>query len=307
MQQPDESIETYADALRSMADRLGVSIHGGNVCSRFLKGLSNTHVRTKVEGMLFLLPSKFDDLEAAASFQEKAFRRDRLQKLAQNHEGRKEKDTAHQVGGGGASAAVGSGSGEALTPSEMQRILDENLSRQQKAMEESFRRQMLELKKDVAVQRQSSARSHLDKLKQTKPLGPCFTCNGDHLKKSCPIELAKRGKVSPISMAELIDMDITQAGDTAAVDEMISRFELFLEAETEFSTAQARQVALIDIEDRDGGELVAQVMMGTPESLDEEEGDEDETENLGSVNAAEESRRLLDIIKREGTVDWVRR
>lgn len=258
MQQPDESVEIYTDALRSMADRLGVSVHGGNVRSRFLRGLSNAHVRTKVEGMLFLLSANFDDQESAASFQEKAYRRDRILKLSHGHESRREKEVA-QLGGGTCAATGQTGAatstGETLTSADTQRLLDENLARQQKVMEDSFRRQMLELKKDVASQRQSLARSHLDKLRQTKPLGPCFTCNGDHLKKSCPIELAKRGKVSPISMAELIDLDISQTGDTATVDEMIQRFELFLEAETEFSPAQARQVALVDLGNGDGSDL----------------------------------------------------
>lgn len=67
-QQADESVETYADALQSMAERLGANINGGNVCSRFLKGLASSHVRAKVEGMLYLLRGGFDELEAAASF-----------------------------------------------------------------------------------------------------------------------------------------------------------------------------------------------------------------------------------------------
>lgn len=290
-QQQDESVKTYADALRSMADRLGVSVHGGNVRSRFLKGLSNTHVRTKVEGMLFLLPHTFDALESAASFQEKVYRRDRLQKLTQNFESRKEKESGGATSGGLNPAAVTTG--EALTSADFQRLLDENLARQQRAMEESFKRQMLKLKKDVAVQRQTKARSHLDKPRQTKPLGPCFTCNGDHLKKFCPIELAKRGKVSPVSMAELIELDISQAGDTTAVDEMISRFELFLEAESEFSTVQARQVALVEFGDGDCGDLVARVMMGTPDSVEDENGEDDEPHSVVPKNAAEESKRLL--------------
>lgn len=112
----------------------------------------------------------------------------------------------------------------------------------------------------MAQQRQLLARIHLDRLKQSKPLGPCFTCNGDRLKKTCPIELAKRGKVAPISMAELIDLDIFAAEDLQGVDEMIQRFGVFLEADDEFLVSKATQVAIVDLAGEESGELVARVM-----------------------------------------------
>lgn len=107
----------------------------------------------------------------------------------------------------------------------MQRILEDNLVKHQKLMEESIQKHLLELKREVAQQKQSLARNHLDRLRQSEPLGPCFTCNSDHLKKTCPIELAKRGMLTPVSMANLIELDISSAEDLQGVEEMIQRFE----------------------------------------------------------------------------------
>lgn len=144
VQQPDESVEMYADALRSMADHLGANINGGNVCSRFLKGLASPHVRSKVEAMMYLLPGGFDELEAAASFQEKTVRREKSGKSSKHDAGR-EVSTAHIVGpstepsGGNVVGGVG--------VSEMQRLLEDSLAKHQKLMEESIQKHILELKK----------------------------------------------------------------------------------------------------------------------------------------------------------------
>lgn len=149
----------------------------------------------------------------------------------------------------------------------------------------------------MAQQRQLLARIHLDRLKQSKPLGPCFTCNGDRLKKTCPIELAKRGKVAPISMAELIDLDIFAAEDLQGVDEMIQRFGVFLEADDEFLVSKATQVAIVDLAGEESGELVARVMAELNLEEDDETGSE-ECRQIEVINAFEEHQRLLDIIRR---------
>lgn len=131
-------------------------------------------------------------------------------------------------------------------------------------------------------------------MRQSKPLGLCFTCNGDHLKKSCPIELAKRGKINPVSMAELIEFDISLAEDIQGVDEIIQRFEVFLEADEEFTASRARQVAVVDLAGEECGELIARVM--ADHQVDEDDVETDEGP-LEAINAAEEHKKLLDIIR----------
>lgn len=44
VQASDESVSAYADAIRRLASRLQVNVNGGNVRSRFVKGLANPHV-----------------------------------------------------------------------------------------------------------------------------------------------------------------------------------------------------------------------------------------------------------------------
>lgn len=119
-------------------------------------------------------------------------------------------------------------------------------------------------------------------MRQSKPLGLCFTCNGDHLKKSCPIELAKRGKINPVSMAELIEFDISLAEDIQGVDEIIQRFEVFLEADEEFTASRARQVAVVDLAGEECGELIARVM--ADHQVDEDDVETDEGP-LEAINA----------------------
>lgn len=250
VQAAGESVETYADALRCMADRLGVNIHRANVVSRFLKGLYNAQVRSKVENNMFLLDKTFNVVESAAAFHEKAYRRDKANKSSVVvPEGKK--DGKEAFGSANMSAA------------DFKRMLEENTTKQQKVLEERLQRHMFEMKKEVASQRQSAARSQLDRLKGTKPDRPCFTCGAkDHFKKNCPFKLAKRGQVSQISMSDLIEMDFSDVSDVAEVNEMISRFEVFLDLEVEFTAERARQVVLVDLDGHEGGDLIAQVMTG---------------------------------------------
>lgn len=121
-----------------MAERLGANINGGNVCSRFLKGLASSHVRAKVEGMLYLLKGGFDELEAA---EEKAVQREKSGKGAKA-DNERDWSTAHVVGT--MPAASGGGTVSSIGASEMQRMLEDNLARHQKLMEESIQKHILE-------------------------------------------------------------------------------------------------------------------------------------------------------------------
>lgn len=87
-----------------------------------------------------------------------------------------------------------------------------------------------------------------EKLRQTKPDRSCFTCRSkDHFKRYYPIELSKKGGVAPISMADLIELDLSQVDEVEALEEMSQRFQAQIGPE-EFSAAIAKQVMLVDLD-----------------------------------------------------------
>lgn len=148
-QQADETVETYADALRRMADRLGVPIDCANIRMRFLKGLLNPQVNAKVENLSYLLALTFEDVEAAAFHHEKSLPREKASRSVSSHGG-----NVHSEGEKKAEI-----SGDTF-----------------KSKDEGLQKVILELKRELAVQKQQIAKMQLDRLRQSKPDRPCFTC-----------------------------------------------------------------------------------------------------------------------------------
>lgn len=127
-----------------MAHRLSVCIHGGNVRTRFLRGLASTQVRAKVENMLYLLPDTFDALEAAAAHHERQIRRDKPAKLysvADNPE-----LSSRRIGR------------EVVTQADLQRLLEDN----KKSLESSMQKLMFDFKQEMASQKQTVAKMQLE-------------------------------------------------------------------------------------------------------------------------------------------------
>lgn len=169
-QQAGETVETYADALRRMADRLGVPIDSANIRMRFLKGLLNSQVKARVENLSYLLAPTFEDVEAAASHHEKTLRREKSSRTAASHN-------------------------LTLSEGDKKNVPNNNAGDLVKGKDEGLQKVILELKRELAVQKQQIARMQLERLKQSKPERPCFTCGStEHCKRTCPLELAKRGK-----------------------------------------------------------------------------------------------------------------
>lgn len=142
--------------------------------ARFIRGLSDVQIRAKVENLAYLLPASFDAYKAAAAFHEKALWRDKGGKISVTEIG----ETSSKRS-----------SLDSVSTTELQRLLEEN----KRGLEAHFQKHLLELKKELAVQKQQSAMTQFERLRQSKPPGPCFTCNGDHFKRACPIKLAKEG------------------------------------------------------------------------------------------------------------------
>lgn len=265
-QQADESVEAYADAIRRMAAQVHVCVHGGNIRAGFLKGLLHPKVRAKVDNLSYFLPPSFDELEAAAAHHEKLLRRDK---------------PARPVGGEGTEKH------QNLSPNSdndtMQRLLADN----RKGTDESLQRHILELKRELATQKQTVARMQLEKSRQTRPFGPCFTCNSpDHQKRTCPLELAKRGTVNPVSMAEIFEVDVAKVLSVEAVEEMIQRFQDFI-ADEEFTTSTARQVALVDLGEHDRFDFLSQAMAEVATEGDDIEDDP----GAGPIDSAPDIRK----------------
>lgn len=184
-QLPDESVGTYVDAIRSMAERLGVNVNCGNVRSRSVKGLSHCQVKAKIENMLYLLPKTFDAVEAAASFQELAIRRDKGVKLPTSTS--TSSSVTSGVSGERRDRVEGSTAPATLSSAEIQQLLEAGLLKQQRQMEASLQKCMLDIKHEVATQRQAVVRGQVDRMRQSKPDRPCFRCGSpDHFKRQCP-------------------------------------------------------------------------------------------------------------------------
>lgn len=209
VQLTDESVELYADALRRMAARLGVDMDGGPVKLRFLKGLASTQIRAKLESVAYLMADTFNALEAAASYHKSLLRRDKPGKLPSQ-----------------SSASSGAESrksmSDRLTVEEVQRMMDSSVKKQ---VSDNIQKHVIDLKQEIVSQKQTIVRLQNEQLKQTKPERPCFTCGSkDHFKRHYPKELAKRGQITRISMAELIEFDLSQIDAVDALEEMSQRF-----------------------------------------------------------------------------------
>lgn len=127
-----------------MASRLNVSVDGGNVRMRFLKGLLNPQVKAKVENLGYLLPPTFIAAKAMASHHKRSMRREKSNKLL--------------TGYGGSNLMEGE-----------KRVTAEG-TKTVKPREENFQKVILELKRELAVQKQQTARMQMDRLKHTKPV-----------------------------------------------------------------------------------------------------------------------------------------
>lgn len=275
-QQADESVETYADALRRMADRLGVSDDGENIRMRFLKGLSNAQVRAKVENLTYLLAPTFAAAEAAVAHHEKTLRREKPQR-----------------------GSVSNPSTSTTSTSETDRKVSAPEANESiRLKEESFHKIVLDLKRELAVQKQQIAIMQMDRLRQTKPDRPCFHCGSpDHFKRSCPDWLAQRGAVSQATMTDLFEMDLATIDEVVTVEEAIQRLQAYI-TDTEFTPSVARQVALIDVGEQEGLAFLSEAMSGC---LIDEDNLSDDPDNVkeGEIvpSVREEAQRVLAIVQ----------
>lgn len=186
----DESVSAYADAIRRLAGRLQVNVNAGYVRSRFVKGLASPHVRAKLETLAYVPEPTFEAWAAAASHHELNLRRERKGGSSGGSSSNEEKKRA----------STAESSSTSSVSAELQKLLEEGLAKH-----------MGEIKREIAGQKQTLARMQLqvDRTRGMRPPQPCFTCGGPHFKKNCPEELTKRGAVNQVTMAELLEMDVS--------------------------------------------------------------------------------------------------
>lgn len=177
-----------------------------------------------METLAYLLQPTFEAWASAASHHELTLRREK--KIPSTTSGGEDKKKA----------VVAEWSGTAVGSTELQKLLEESLAKH-----------MVEVKQEIVGQKQTLARMQIDRTRGARPPQPCFTCGGPHFKKNCPEELAKRGAINQVTMAELLDMDMSAIAEEDELQEMTQRFQAFIAAEVEITPAVARQVTFVDL------------------------------------------------------------